>query len=263
MTDTASYADIVLPAASFLEYDDLTFSYFHYYLGAQTKISNPMGESLPNAEIFRRLAKRMKLEEDCLFESDKSLIDAMMKQTGMDLDFEDLKCRGYSYISEDVLMPYSDHVFETPSGKIEIASDEAEKMGLPRTPQPWVDEIDDSDSWRLLTPASLWRMNDSYANDPKIAERAGVANVHMNPLDAALLEVSNGSSVEIFNDCGSIELIVSLDDGVLPRTLVSYKGRWPSREPSAKNINCVHRAKMADMAKSSSVHSTQVKVRVI
>ena len=56
-TDTADYADIILPAASFLEFDDLTYSYFHLIMGAQVKASEPLGESLPNQEIFRRLAK--------------------------------------------------------------------------------------------------------------------------------------------------------------------------------------------------------------
>jgi anaerobic selenocysteine-containing dehydrogenase len=79
-TDTVDYADIVLPAASFLEFDDLTFSYFHMLMGVQAKAQDAMGESLPNQEIFRRLAAAMAFEEKELFESDKTMIKTMMQR---------------------------------------------------------------------------------------------------------------------------------------------------------------------------------------
>ena len=69
-TDTTDYADIVLPAASFLECDDIVASYFHLSLGAQVKAVEPLGEALPNSEIFRRLAAAMGFDEPQLFESD-------------------------------------------------------------------------------------------------------------------------------------------------------------------------------------------------
>ncbi len=263
MTDTAKYADIILPAANFLEYDDLTFSYFNYYIGAQTKISDPLGKSLPNAEIFRRLARKMNITEPSLYESDKELIESMLRQTNMNLSFEDLKRNGYAYIDEKVIIPYSTLDFETPTGKIEIASNEAEKLGLPRTPLPLFEEQGDIDDWRLLSPASFWRMNDSYSNDINLSGRAGEAKVHINPSDAARLRISNGSPLELYNEAGSIELEVFVDDAILPKTLLSYKGRWPSIEKTKKNINFVHKAQKADMAESSSVHSTLVKIRVV
>ena len=261
MTDTATYADIVLPAASFLEYDDLTFSYFHYHMGAQAKISDPMGESLPNAEIFRRLARAMGLEEPALFESDAMLIETMMQQMDPGFDFAELKRRGYFAVSEEPLPIFADQKFDTPSGKIEIASAQAEEMGLPRAPQPWADEPPGNGQLRLLTPASKWRMNDSYSNDAHIDEQAGPAALHLNPNDAQRLGIEDGGAVEISNDCGSIELNAHLDDGILPGTVVAYKGRWPRLEGSQKNVNFVHSAHMADMGESTSVHSTQVEVR--
>ncbi|MFT5351217.1 MAG: anaerobic selenocysteine-containing dehydrogenase, partial [Gammaproteobacteria bacterium] len=94
-TDTVDYADIVLPAASFLEFDDLTFSYFHMIMGVQAKAQEPMGESLPNQEIFRRLSKGMGYEEDALYESDETLISTMMNQMGLVFDFEEFKQKGH------------------------------------------------------------------------------------------------------------------------------------------------------------------------
>ena len=75
MTDTADYADIVLPAASFLEFDDLCVSYFHLMIGRQVKCQEPMGESLPDQEIFRKLAKAMGSEEPALYEDDRFIIE--------------------------------------------------------------------------------------------------------------------------------------------------------------------------------------------
>ena len=81
MTDTAVYADYVLPAASFLEFDDLIFPYFHDTVSAQVKAAEPVGQSLPNQEIFRRLAKAMGFNEPALFESDESMIARLLEQT--------------------------------------------------------------------------------------------------------------------------------------------------------------------------------------
>jgi anaerobic selenocysteine-containing dehydrogenase len=263
MTDTARYADIVLPAASFLEYDDITFSYFHLHMGAQSRVGNPMGESLPNAEIFRRLARAMDLHEPALFESDESLIDTMMQQMGAKFDFAELKQRGHYSISEQPASWWAEQEFETPSGKIEIASAAAEAMGLPRTPQPWADQEVTDGRLRLISPASKWRLNDSYANDKNIGERSGPAALHLNPSDAAHFGVQEGVAVMIANDSGELALTARLDEDVLPGTAISYKGRWPSLQSDNSNVNFVHSANIADMGESTAVHSTLVTVRPV
>jgi anaerobic selenocysteine-containing dehydrogenase len=263
MTDTCRYADIVLPASSFLEYDDLTFSYFNYYLGAQSKVSEPRGESLPNAEIFRRLAKKMNFDNASLFESDSSVIQCMMKQAGLNFSFRELQLRGYEYISNDVFIPNSDHTFDTPSQKIEIASEQAQAMGLPRVPQPWFEAPAGKGKFRLLSPASYWSMNDSYSNDKNIQKRSGEAKLIIHPDDAIKLDITDNTIVEISNATGAVRLTACIDDAVPLKTLVSYKGRWPSVEPSGGNVNFVHAANISDMGNSSSVHSTEVTLRVI
>ncbi|MGE3773876.1 MAG: molybdopterin-dependent oxidoreductase [Gammaproteobacteria bacterium] len=259
-TDTVAYADIVLPAASFFEYDDLTFSYFHYQIGAQAKVCEPLGEALPNAEIFRRLARALGRTEPALFESDATLIANMMRQMGVGFDFAELKRRGYFALGEAPYIPYADGKFETPSGRIEIASSTAESLGLPRTPQAWADAPTPAGWLRLITPASKWRMNDSYANDPRIAERAGPASLHLHPQDAERHAIVDGARVEVTNAAGSLELIACIDTAVQPGLAIAYKGRWPVLEHTAKNVNFVHPAQKADMGASTSVHSTLVRV---
>ncbi len=260
MTDSARHADIILPAASFLEYDDLTFSYFHLTMGAQAKVSEPLGDALPNAEIFRRLARALNLDEPALFESDRALIDTMMAQMQLGYDFDELKRRGHFTVGDEPVVWYTDHKFDTPSGRIEIASEQAQAMGLPRAPRPWADTPPPDGFFRLLTPASKWLMNDSYANDPHIIARSGPAALHLNPSDAVRIGVREGATVTVGNDTGELRLVARLDESVLPGTVLSYKGRWPSLEGSHMNVNFIHPARAADMGASTSVHSTLVRV---
>ena len=259
-TDSADYADIVLPAASFLEFDDLTFSYFHFNIGVQSKATEPLGEALPNQEIFRRLAKGMGYTERELFETDEDLIALMLDQMGVQGGFKQFQQRGWQSISAEPMIPWSELKFPTPSGKIELACATAESQGLPRIPQATVDARDNGELLRLVTPASDYRMNDSYANDPKLARNAGEPEVHIHPQDAKRLGIADGAPVTLSNENGSLTLTATIDDMAMPGVVVSYKGRWPKQEQQGKNVNALHIGQKADMAESSSVHSTQVRV---
>jgi anaerobic selenocysteine-containing dehydrogenase len=263
MTDTARYADYVLPAASFLEFDDLTYSYFHLLMGAQSKVNEPIGESLPNQEIFRRLARAMGLTEPALFEDDQAMISQLMEQLDLGYGHDELEARGYFYLGDEPMLMFADNAFGTPSGKIEIASAQAVAMGLPRTPEPRADPAPASDRLRLLSPASKWRLNDSYANDPHIAERAGPADVLINADDAARFGIADGARVELRNETGAVRLLASIDDRVQAGTALSYKGRWPSTEGDATNVNFVHTPRKADMGESTSVHGTEVTISTV
>lgn len=261
-TDTVDYADIVLPAASFLEFDDLTFSYFHMLMGVQAKAQEVMGESLPNQEIFRRLSRAMGYDEAALYESDSDLIAGMMSQMGLDFDFNEFKCKGHITVGEEPIIFYDDLKFPTPSGKIEIASAQAEAQGLPRVAQPWADEAATDGKLRLLTPASNWRMNDSYANDAGIIKRSGPASVTLHPDDAMQFGIAENDKVRLHNESGELELLAHIDDMVPPGVALSYKGRWPKLEGD-NHMNAVHKAVKTDMGESTSVHSTEVTVSVV
>ena len=262
-TDTADYADIVLPAASFLEFDDLTFSYFHLNMGVQAKASEPLGESLPNQEIFRRMAKAMGYEEAELFESDAQLIQEMLSDMNINMDFEQLKQRGWFSVADEAIIFYDDLKFSTPSGKIEIASDRAVAMGLPRLPLALADEKAKDGRLRLLTPASSWRMNDSYSNDPEIIKQTGEASITLHPDDAIRLNISEGDQVKLSNEAGEIQLIAKIDKLTPSGVALAYKGRWPKLEKGVCNVNTIHVAKKSDMGESTSVHSTEVTVSLI
>ena len=259
-TDTTDYADIVLPAASFLEFDDLVLSYFNYSVSAQVKVSEPIGESLPNQEIFRRLALKMGYTESELFEPDITMIANLLKQTGLPIDFAGLSTAGTVDYSPDPVIQFSDRKFPTPSGKVEIVSDRFEAAGLPRAPQPFAgDQVRDG-RLRLLSPASPWLMNSSYDNVSKIRDRNGVGDVTLHPDEAKLRGLVDGSDVVLFNEVGRLPLRLIVSENVPLGVALVPKGRWPKLDPARANVNVLNPGNRTDLAHSSAVHSIEVEI---
>ncbi|HUE26161.1 MAG TPA: molybdopterin-dependent oxidoreductase, partial [Solirubrobacteraceae bacterium] len=257
-TDTTDFADVVLPAASFLECDDIVASYFHLSLSAQVKAVEPFGEALPNTEIFRRLAAAMGYEEPELYESDDHVIATVLAPNG--LEFAELASQGTVWLDPEPRVQFPDLSFPTPSGLIELASDQAERDGLPRVPQPHADPRPVDGRLRLLSPASPWMLNDSFANDRKITRRIGAAAVLMHPADAAERGLGDGDPALLKSATGQLRLTVALSDE-LPRGVVySPKGRWPKREPGAANVNVLNPGVQSDMGHSTTVHGVEVTV---
>jgi anaerobic selenocysteine-containing dehydrogenase len=260
-TDTTDYADIVLPAASFLESDDLVASYFHISLSAQVKAIEPFGESLPNTEIFRRLAAAMGFDEPALHESDDEVIARVLEPTGV--TFGELAERGTVWLESEPVVQFADLRFPTPSGRVEIASDSAQADGHPRVPEPHADPRPDAGMLRLLSPASPWLMNDSFANDAKLTWRLGGATVKMHPLDAADRGLAAGDVVQLESPTGRLTLTVELSEELPRGVIYSPKGRWPKREPGAANINFLNPGIESDMGHSTTVHGVEVSVTAV
>jgi anaerobic selenocysteine-containing dehydrogenase len=259
-TDTADLADIVLPAASFLEHDDLVVSYFHHSLSAQVKAAEPPGDALPNAEIFRRLAAAMGFDEAALYESDASILTCLLAQSGTGLSFEALSAVGTVW-PDQIRMQFASLRFATPSGRIELASTAAEADGLPRIPTPSVDSPPAHGRLRLLSPSSEWMLNTAYSNDPRVQRRAGGLTVSINPAEAVALGLTDGQMAEVGNDTGRLELAVTITDDVPSGVALIPKGRWPKQEAGMANVNALNPGERSDMGSSSAVHGTEVFVR--
>lgn len=116
-TDTTDYADYILPAASFIECDDLVIPYFDLTVSAQSKAMEPMGESLSSSDIFRKLAKGMDYKNPALYKSDLDILDCLIRQTGLDETFDSLKTKGTVPISLEPIILFQNLSFETPSKK--------------------------------------------------------------------------------------------------------------------------------------------------
>jgi anaerobic selenocysteine-containing dehydrogenase len=258
MTDSARFADIVLPAASFLEFDDVVGSYFHLSVGSQTKAAEPPGEALPNQEIFRRLARAMALKEPALFEEDAAILTHMLAP--LDLTFADLKSRGTIYPETDAVVLWENLDFPTPSGKIELASAQAEADGHPRTPVPDPLARPRAGQLRLLTPASEWHMNSSYDNEPRIRARTDPATITLNPEDATARGLRDGDSARVSNDTASLTLRVAISDLTPPGVGWAPKGRWPGATTEGLNVNALNSGLRSDMGNSTALHGVEVDV---
>ena len=257
-TDTADFADVVLPAAGFLEFDDLVCSYFDLTLSAQTKAMEPLGEALPNQEIFRRLARAMGYEEPELYESDRAVIDELLRRSGLGITFSELAERGTIPVSDEPILQFADGKFPTSTGRVEIASDRAEADGLPRMPLPLADPRPSDGKLRLLSPASSWLLNDSFANVSKISGRIGDATIGLHPDDATERGLADGNRVIATNETGRLGLRVLVSDAVPRGVALSHKGRWPRREPGRSTVNTLNPGEKADMGESTAVHGVEI-----
>ncbi len=262
-TDTADFADIVLPAASFLEFDDLVTPYFHLFLSAQAKVMEPPGEALPNQEIFRRLAGAMGYDDPALFEGDREILDHLLGKSAVDIKFDALKAKGTVDPWAEPRIAFERLNFRTPSGKIEIASDSAEASGHPRLPQPWADVRPASGRLRLLSPASKWTMNDSYANDPRVAEQLGPPGITLHPDDAAQRGLKAGGRAVVSSGEGSMEMVVSVAALTPPGSALTHKGHWPRQEAGRANVNVLNPGHKTDMGESSAVHGLEATVEAL
>jgi anaerobic selenocysteine-containing dehydrogenase len=258
-TDTVDLADFILPAASFLEFDDLVLSYFDLTVSTQAAAMPMMGGALPNQEIFRRLAMAMGYTAPELFEPDAAILDHLVQPLGL-ANFAALKKAGTVARWAEPVLQFPDFNFPTPSGKIEIASAAAAEAGLPRVPVADVDAHPAAGYLRLLSPASKWLMNSSYHNDPKIAAKLGPEHVVLHPEDAARRGIASGARVRVANATDSIDMIADIAATIPRGVALAAKSRWPKLLPGGKSINALNPGIKADMAESSSVHGVEVEV---
>ncbi|MDE8348582.1 MAG: molybdopterin-dependent oxidoreductase [Acidocella sp.] len=258
-TDTTNYADWILPAASFLEFDDLVLPYFNLTVSAQVKATAPMGDSLPNQEIFKRLARAMGLNAPELYESDEQLLNNLVAATGVAENFAQLVAHGTQEFSKTLVTTFGNKIFPTPSGKVEISSEQAVAGGAPKLPFAHADAIAANNALRVLSPASPWTMNSAYGNDPKIREKLGEATVSLHPDDAAARNLTEGSLVFLRNHENEIKMKLQLDPSLPRGVALAPKGRWP-RFSHGSNINALYDGAHADIGESTAVHGVEAEI---
>lgn len=256
-TDTANYADYVLPAASFLEFDDVVMSYFNASISPQVKAVAPLGEALPNQEIFRRLATAMGLTAPELFETDSDMIATLLDQAKPGLTFEALAAAGTIEHPPTPVVQFERHDYRTPSGKIEIAGQPFIDAGLPNAPFASAEARPDLGELRLISPASKWLMNSSFGNDPKVMKQLGEDRAFLHPTEAEARGIAPGAQVKIGNCTGAITLQLAVSPDVPRGVVLAYKSRWTG---ARGNVNALNPGNKADLAESCAVHSINVSV---
>jgi anaerobic selenocysteine-containing dehydrogenase len=188
-------------------------------------------------------------------------LDALLMGSVLGMDFAALAAAGTVPIPSEPVPQFADLTFPTPSGKVELASAQAEADGHPRVPQPWADPRPVGGRLRLLSPASPWTLNDSFANAVRVGRQLGPASILLHPEDAAERGLANGELAQVTSEVGTLTLQVAVSDEVPQGVAVAHKGRWPKREAAGANVNVLNPGRKADMGESTAVHGIEVVVR--
>lgn len=243
MTDTARFADVIFPACTQLEQDDVVPAWGHLYLGYNHKAIDPVGESVPNTELWRRLSAAMGFTEAELFESDESLLHHYVSG----VDAEQLKRDAVIRLPlpED-LRPYAAGGFGFDSGRHELANATLEAAGHGRLPEyrPVAESAHGTKDSRfplaLMSPKIHQRfLNTSYSHLDAHAQPEGEMYCELTAEDAAARNIRNGDLVHVFNDRGTIQVVARVPD--VPRSLpgtviVPYGWTW-SRTRDGNTVN--------------------------
>jgi anaerobic selenocysteine-containing dehydrogenase len=268
-TDTVRYADIVLPATMQIEHEDLLIAYGHLYLAWNEPAVAPPGECLPTTEIFRRLARRMGLEEPALYESDESMARRVLESGHPSLGgitLEELKARGWIRLSyPEPFVPFATS-FPTASGRLELVSKRMAQAGLDPvagfTPGYETAESALAREYplRLLTPADHYFLNSMFGNVPAQRDRAGAPALLIHPEDAAPRGIAAGDEVRVGNARGSFVAVADVSDRVRPGVVASPKGRWPRDSKEGSTVNATVDERDSDMGGGAVFHDNRVRV---
>jgi anaerobic selenocysteine-containing dehydrogenase len=261
-TDTADYADIVLPATTQLEHYDVHKSYGHLYMLANNPAISPVGESLPNSEVFRRLAARMGFDEPCFRDSDEDICRTALKG----VDWGGLKASGWQRLEvPERFAPFALGGFPTPSGKCEFHSEWLEKQGL--DPLPFYNppaEVSNGASGpyplAFLSPPARNFLNSSFANLVRFREIEGEPHLDMHPADAQARGIADGDKVRVYNDRGSYTLRARVNGKARPGVVVAPSVWWKKHSPDGRNANNLTSQRTADLGGGATFYDCRVQV---
>ena len=262
ITDTARYADYVLPATTQIEHLDLSPAWGHLYLALNRPAIAPRGESVSNTELFRRLAAALGRTEPWLFESDESMLRAALGSGHPWLEgitYERLWEEGYARLnSPEDWRPFANGGFATRSGKAELYSEPLQDQG--HDPVPWAGEIRSSDGLQLITGKSLHFLNSGYSNMDRHRRRAGELFVQIHPEDAHRRGVASGDAVRVWNDRGEVRAVCSVSDRVRPGVAWMPFGGFTDASGARLSVNVLTPVEPTDWGGGSGFYDAFVEV---
>jgi anaerobic selenocysteine-containing dehydrogenase len=272
LTDTADYADIVLPATTQLEHYDIHKSYGHLYVLANNPAIAPVGESLPNTEVFRRLAARMGFAEPCFRDADEDIARQAIGSGHANLagmDWESLKQNGWQRLAlPQKFAPFAQGGFHTPSGKCEFYSETLKAQGI--DPLPFYNppaELPSSNPQlarkyplNFLSPPVRNFLNSSFANLQRFRDAEGEPSLELHSADAAKRGIRDGDAVRVFNDRGSFTLRARVNDKPRRGVVVAPSVWWKKFARDGRNANDLTSQRTADLGGAATYYDCLVEV---
>ena len=293
ITDTAKYADILLPATMQAEQYDLMVTWGHLYVMLNQPAIQAPGECVPNIELFRRLARTMGFDDEYWTLS----LDEMLMRSydwsspqmqGITLD--KLKQKGYMRLNvgmPDTRKPHAEGNFKTPSGKCEFAASAAAggnfvvsvwRSGYEAMqPATFVDpvpnyippvETEGAPSagkfpLNLVSPKPHAYLNTQYGNEPTQQRRQGEQIIVMHPVDAAARKIENGNYVRVFNDRGAFEARAEISEDVSAGLMMTNVGHWPGLNRSGTAVNSTTPPRHSNLGQAGTFSDSQVNVQKV
>ena len=271
-TDTADYADILLPATTQLEHTDVHSSYGHLYVLANNPAIAPIAEALPNTEVFRRLAARMGFDEACFKDSDDELARTAFRKSDVrtrEFDWERLKVDGWQRLNVPAAYaPFARGGFPTRSGKCEFRSDTLAAQGV----DPLPDYVPPRESpatnpalaarypLAFISPPVRNFLNSSFANLPQFVAEERMPHLDIHPNDANIRGIESGASVRVFNDRGTLLASARVTERARPGVVVAPSVWWRKLAPGGENANAVTSQALTDMGRGPTFYDCLVEV---
>jgi anaerobic selenocysteine-containing dehydrogenase len=271
-TDTADFADILLPATTQLEQLDVHSSYGHLYALANNPAIAPLGEALPNTEVFRRLAAAMGFTEPCFRDSDEDLCRMAWKSSdprAQGLEWEALKRDGWKRLNLPAdYAPFAQGNFPTPSGKCEFRSESLATQGQDPLPG-YVPPRESASSnpalaqrypLAFISPPARNFLNTSFANLSAFVAEERTPWLDLNAADAQSRGIATGDSVRIFNDRGSFTATARVGDRARQGVAVAPSIWWQKLAPDGRNANAVTSQALTDLGRAATFYDCLVEV---
>jgi anaerobic selenocysteine-containing dehydrogenase len=260
MTDSMHYADIILPACTHFEHADLYAAYGQQFLQRAEAVIPPVGESLPNTEIFRRLAARFGFNDAAFRESDSELMDqaldaddprmAGMRPSQLPLD----KALRMEFGGEEPVL-YRNVAPRTPSGKIELESSTLQARYDAALPS--FRPVQSGFPLTLITPASDQRITSTFGG---LAASNDTPLLEMNPADADARRLNDGAIVKVWNELGQVFLRLHITAAVRPGVVSSDKGAWLRTSSNGQTVSALAPTHKADLACGACYNDARVEV---
>jgi anaerobic selenocysteine-containing dehydrogenase len=254
LTETARYADYVLPATTFLEHPDLYTAYGHHYLSWNEAVLKPQGEAKSNTQVFAELAHRLGLEEPTLYWSAEDLARSLLDTNHPWLEgvrLERLKAEGYLRLNTPrAFLPFKDGA-NTPSGKIVFDPPPAVILTAPEDEYPLI----------LMTPPAKHFLNSTYGHVGRlVAGEGGEPVLLVHPQDAAAYGVQDGAMVRLRSKHGEVARRARVSAAPMPGTVVLEGTWWERSAPDGKGINWLTGEGLTDLGAGSTFHANPVAI---
>ncbi len=260
-TDTADYADYVLPATTQLEHWDIHGSYGHTDVLLNRPAIAPVGEALSNSEIFRRLARRMGYQDACFLDSDE---DMCRQAFGEHVDFGQLERRGFQTLTLPDA-PFAEGGFPTPSGRFEFFSQRLADQGMDPLPDVVLNYeragADPRYPLAFISPPARRFLNSTFVNVKSLRDIEGEQLLEMHPLDAEARGIADGQWVTIFNDRGEYRCKAYLNDRARSGVVNGLGIWWRKYTTDGRNVNELTSQHLTDLGQGPVFYDCAVEVR--